>query len=345
MLNYSQMTILITGAAGFIGSHLARRVLTTGAHVIGLDNISGDQQLTTLRLAAIDAVHGDWQLVRGDICDRILVDHVMREHAPAIVVHLAAKAGVRASLADPTAYVDTNIVGFHNILAACTKAHVKHLVYASSSAVYGDSTQVPFTEDAKADQPVSVYAATKRCDELLAHSYAAAFKLPVTGLRFFTVYGPMGRPDMACLKFANTWARGDTVELYDRGRGQRDFTFVDDLMDVICPAMCQPPTGVTPHVVYNVGRGMPVDVLTFADALHQELVAAGALSAGHDMAAHTRLVSRQIGDVQVTCADTTNLVHGLEYKPRTLLRDGLREFAKWYTEYKKSSSTVDEEKR
>ena len=330
MLDIKCMTVLVTGAAGFIGAHVARRLLALGSAVTGVDNLNTyyDPKLKLHRLTVVKQTAPDkWRFIHGDLTDQAVVEQVFTDTHPDVVVHLAAQAGVRFSVTNPGACVASNLLGFHHVLEACRQTHVKHLIYASSSSVYGDDTTPPFAEDAKADHPVSLYAATKRCDELLAHSYGTLYALPCTGLRFFTVYGPMGRPDMAYFKFTDKLRRGEDIDLYNHGHCQRDFTYIDDVVEGVVRVLCRPPALPT---VYNLGCGEPVELTEFVSTLHQALINAEVLPADHDLAAHMHRVSMQPGDVQTTWADMSRFMTKFDFKPTTTLRAGLRTFAEWY---------------
>ncbi len=348
-----KQTILVTGAAGFIGSNLAQRLLKTGARVIGFDNLNNyyNPQLKEYRLRLIEDAaktsNGSWQFVRGDLADKELVNRVFCEETPSNVVNLAAQAGVRYSITNPDAYIESNLIGFYNILEACRHSYdngasgVAHLVYASSSSVYGSDAEIPFSTEERADRPVSLYAATKRSNELLAYCYSKLYAIPSTGLRFFTVYGPAGRPDMAYFGFTDKLRQGTDIEIFNYGNCKRDFTYIDDIVEGICRVMEKPPAQtqgedglpVAPHAVYNIGHGEPVDLLEFVDILQQELVRAKVLPVDYDFEAHKKLVPMQPGDVPVTYADTSGLERDFGYRPKTSLREGLRAFAEWYKEY------------
>ena len=347
--------ILVTGAAGFIGSHLVLRLLKelNDATIVGLDNMNTyyDVRIKEYRLKQIeDAVAGNrnkWIFVKGDIADKHLVDSLFAEHNFDIVVNLAAQAGVRYSITNPEAYIDSNIIGFFNILEACRHSYdngaegVAHLVYASSSSVYGSNKKVPYSTDDKVDNPVSLYAATKKSNELMAHAYSKLYDIPSTGLRFFTVYGPAGRPDMAYFGFTNMLRNGDTIKIFNYGNCMRDFTFVDDIVEGLYRVMCKAPArkrgedGLPepPYAVYNIGNSEPENLLNFVDILQQELIRAGILPADYDFEAHKELVAMQPGDVPSTYADTSALERDFGFKPRTPLREGLRRFAEWYKEF------------
>ena len=337
----TKKTILITGAAGFIGANLAKEIIkTTNYKVVGLDNMNDyyDVSLKEYRLREIEALGGDFTFVRGSIADKALVDGLFDEYGFDIVVNLAAQAGVRYSITNPSVYIESNIIGFYNILEACRHHPVEHLVYASSSSVYGSNKKVPYSTNDKVDNPVSLYAATKKSNELLAHAYSKLYDIPSTGLRFFTVYGPAGRPDMAYFSFTNKLIRGDTIEIFNYGNCKRDFTYVDDIVKGIVLVMAKAPakrTGddglpIPPYKVYNIGNNHPENLLDFVQILSQELVAAGVLPQDYDFDAHKKLVPMQSGDVPITYADVSELEHDFGFKPSTSLRDGLRAFAQWY---------------
>ena len=342
-------TVLVTGAAGFIGANLVRELLTTveNVTVIGLDNLNDyyDVSIKEYRLAQIEDLvskcTGRWQFVKGDLSDRVLIDSLFEKSAIDVVVNLAAQAGVRYSITNPDAYIQSNIIGFYNILEACRNHPVEHLIYASSSSVYGSNKKVPYSTEDKVDNPVSLYAATKKSNELMAHAYSKLYNIPSTGLRFFTVYGPAGRPDMAAFGFTNKLLQGETVEIFNYGHCRRDFTYVDEIVEGVKRVMqCAPEkkTGedglpVPPYRVYNIGNSNPENLLDFVDILQQELVSAGVLPEDYDFEAHKKLVPMQPGDVPVTYADTSALERDMGFKPNTSLRDGLRSFAKWYKEF------------
>ena len=344
--------ILVTGAAGFIGSNLVKRLLkdTTTATIIGIDNMNDyyDVRLKEMRLKELEADQR-FVFVRGDIADRTLIDSLFAEYRPAVVVNLAAQAGVRYSITNPDAYIQSNIIGFYNILEACRHSYdngqtgVEHLVYASSSSVYGSNKKVPYSTDDKVDNPVSLYAATKKSNELLAHAYSKLYNIPSTGLRFFTVYGPAGRPDMAYFGFTNKLRRGETIQIFNYGNCKRDFTFVDDIVEGVVRIMQGAPEKrngedglpLPPYNVYNIGNSNPENLLNFVDILQQELLRAGVLPQDYDFEAHKELVPMQPGDVPVTYADTSALERDYGFKPSTSLRDGLRAFAEWYAEFYK----------
>ena len=340
-------TILVTGAAGFIGSNLVMELLRTvePVTVIGLDNMNDyyDVSLKDFRLAEIEKLAAEhpaskWEFVKGDLADKPLIDSLFAKYGFAVVVNLAAQAGVRYSITNPDAYIQSNLIGFYNILEACRNFPVEHLVYASSSSVYGSNKKVPYSTDDKVDNPVSLYAATKKSNELLAHSYSKLYNIPSTGLRFFTVYGPAGRPDMAYFGFTNKLRKGETIQIFNYGNCKRDFTYVDDIVTGVQHVMRNAPEKVTgedglplpPYRVYNIGNSSPENLLDFVDILQQELIAAGVLPEDYDFESHKQLVPMQPGDVPVTYADTTPLEQDFGFKPNTSLREGLRKFAQWY---------------
>ena len=336
------MTILITGAAGFIGAFLCKRLLeTTNDTIIGVDNLNDyyDVSLKEARLKMLN--YDNFTFVKGDISDKAFIDKLFDKYKFDVVVNLAAQAGVRYSIDHPDVYIQSNIIGFYNILEACRHNPVKHLVYASSSSVYGDNTKVPFSTDDKVDNPVSLYAATKKSDELLAHAYSKLYNIPTTGLRFFTVYGPMGRPDMAYFSFTNKLIKGETIEIFNYGNCKRDFTYIDDIVEGIVKVMNKAPEKkdgddglpIPPYRLYNIGNSKPESLLDFVQILSEELVRAGVLPKDYDFEAHKKLVPMQKGDVPVTYADTSDLERNFGYKPSTNLRDGLRRFAEWYANY------------
>lgn len=344
-ISLENKTVLVTGAAGFIGSNLVKRLLrdVKGVRVIGMDNVNDyyDVNIKLGRLKEIDALGGNWTFIRGSIADREAVEKVFAENRIAVAVNLAAQAGVRYSITNPDAYIQSNLIGFYNILEACRHHEVEHLVYASSSSVYGSNKKVPYSTDDKVDNPVSLYAATKKSNELMAHAYSKLYNIPSTGLRFFTVYGPAGRPDMAYFGFTDKLVKGETIKIFNYGNCRRDFTYVDDIVEGIVRVMRHAPekrTGedglpVPPYKVYNIGNSHPENLLEFVKILQEELVLAGVLPADYDFDAHRELVPMQPGDVPVTYADTTPLEEDFGYRPSTPLRDGLRAFAKWYKEY------------
>ena len=337
------MNILITGVAGFIGAFLSKRLLeTTDYDIIGLDNLNDyyDVSLKEARLKMLSSF-SKFKFIKGDLADKSFIDNLFNEYKFDIVVNLAAQAGVRYSIDHPDVYINSNIIGFYNILEACRYHPVKHLVYASSSSVYGGNTKVPFSTDDKVDNPVSLYAATKKSNELLAHAYSKLYNIPTTGLRFFTVYGPMGRPDMAYFSFTNKLIKGETIEIFNCGNCKRDFTYVDDIVEGIIRVMNNAPTKkdgedglpIPPYKIYNIGNNNPENLLDFVQILSEELVRAGVLPKDYDFDAHKKLVPMQKGDVPITYADTSALERDFGYKPSTSLRDGLRRFAEWYYKY------------
>lgn len=350
MVNYNVdlkgKTILVTGAAGFIGSNLVRRLLNdvTDAKVVGIDNMNDyyDVHIKEERLRMLQKFD-DFTMVYGSIADKAVLDKLFEEHKPQVVVNLAAQAGVRYSITNPDAYIQSNLIGFYNILEACRHHEVEHLVYASSSSVYGSNKKVPYSTDDKVDNPVSLYAATKKSNELMAHAYSKLYNIPSTGLRFFTVYGPAGRPDMAYFGFTNKLVKGDTIKIFNYGNCKRDFTYVDDIVEGIVRVMQHAPEKqngedglpIPPYKVYNIGNSHPENLLVFVSILQEELIRAGVLPENYDFEAHKELVAMQPGDVPVTFADTTPLEEDFGYKPATPLRNGLRAFAEWYKAYYK----------
>ena len=345
-------TVLVTGAAGFIGSFLSERLLSDfeDIRVIGFDSVNDyyDIRLKESRLEKLQK-HRNFIFIKANLADKDKVNEVFREYSPQIVVSLAAQAGVRYSITNPDAYIESNIIGFYNILEACRHSYddgatpVEHLVYASSSSVYGSNKKVPYSTDDKVDNPVSLYAATKKSDELMAHAYSKLYNIPSTGLRFFTVYGPAGRPDMAYFGFTNKLLRGETIRIFNYGNCKRDFTYIDDIVEGVVRVMQGAPERkngedglpVPPYAVYNIGNQNPENLLDFVDILQQELIAAGVLPNDYDFEAHKQLVPMQPGDVPVTYADTTPLERDYGYKPSTDLRTGLRNFARWYKDFYK----------
>ncbi len=343
-------TVLVTGAAGFIGANLVMELLSTQSplHIVGIDNVNDyyDVSIKEYRLAEIQkkaCEHSEskWTFVKGSIADRALIDEIFGKYKPSVVVNLAAQAGVRYSITNPDAYVESNLIGFYNILEACRYNPVEHLVYASSSSVYGSNKKVPYSTDDKVDNPVSLYAATKKSNELLAHAYSKLYNIPSTGLRFFTVYGPAGRPDMAYFGFTNKLINGQTIEIFNYGNCKRDFTYVDDIVEGIkrvmqhAPEKCNGEDGLPlpPYAVYNIGNSNPENLLDFVTILQEELIRAKVLPADYDFEAHKKLVPMQPGDVPITYADTSALERDLGFKPSTSLRQGLRAFAEWYHEF------------
>lgn len=346
-VNLKNKTVLVTGAAGFIGANLVTELLNTveAITVIGLDNMNDyyDVSIKEYRLREIEKVaasHTDcrWEFVKGSIADKALVDSLFAKHNFSVVVNLAAQAGVRYSITNPDVYIESNLIGFYNILEACRNHPVEHLVYASSSSVYGSNKKIPYSTDDKVDNPVSLYAATKKSNELMAHAYSKLYNIPSTGLRFFTVYGPAGRPDMAYFGFTDKLRQGKTIQIFNYGNCKRDFTYVDDIVEGVKRVMsCAPEKQVgedglpePPYRVYNIGNNSPENLLDFVDILQQELIAAGVLPEDYDFEAHKELVPMQPGDVPVTYADTDALERDFGFKPSTSLREGLRKFAQWY---------------
>ena len=343
--------ILVTGAAGFIGANLVKRLLQTEKDilVVGLDNLNDyyNPKLKDYRLEQLQHIvqqsDNGWTFVKGNLADKALIDSLFEQYQFNVVVNLAAQAGVRYSIENPDAYIESNIIGFYNILEACRHHPVEHLVYASSSSVYGGNKKVPFSVDDPVDNPVSLYAATKKSNELFAHCYSKLYNIPSTGLRFFTVYGPAGRPDMAYFGFTNKLLKGETIQIYNYGNCRRDFTYVDDIVEGIVRVMAKPPekkTGedglpIPPYKVYNIGGGQPENLLDFVQILQEELVRAGVLPKDYDFEAHKQLVPMQPGDVPVTYADATALERDFGFVPKITLREGLRSFAEWYKEYYK----------
>ncbi len=343
-------TILITGSAGFIGANLTLSLLRSpdSVHIIGIDNLNDyyDVSIKEYRLQQIEALAAqhpkhEWTFIKGNIADRVLIDSIFTKYKPSIVVNLAAQAGVRYSITNPNVYIEANLIGFYNILEACRNNPVEHLVYASSSSVYGSNKKVPYSTEDKVDNPVSLYAATKKSNELMAHAYSKLYNIPSTGLRFFTVYGPAGRPDMAYFGFTDKLRAGKMIEIFNYGNCKRDFTYVDDIVEGVKRVMAHAPeksTGedglpVPPYKVYNIGNSAPENLLEFVDILQQELVSAKVLPADYDFEEHKKLVPMQPGDVPTTYADTTPLEQDFGFKPATPLREGLRKFAQWYYEF------------
>ena len=336
--------IFITGSSGFIGSNLAKRILTTepDTKVIGLDNMNDyyDVRIKEARLAELQKFE-NYTFIKGNLADKALINSIFEQYHPDIVVNLGAQAGVRYSITNPDAYIESNVIGFYNILEACRHYPVEHLVYASSSSVYGSNKKVPYSTDDKVDNPVSLYAATKKSNELMAHAYSKLYNIPSTGLRFFTVYGPAGRPDMAYFGFTNKLANGETIKIFNYGSCKRDFTYVDDIVEGVVRVMAKAPEKkngedglpIPPYAVYNIGNSNPENLLDFVQILSEELVRAGVLPADYDFEAHKELVPMQPGDVPVTFADTEPLERDFGFKPHTPLRDGLRKFAEWYKEF------------
>ena len=345
-VNLEGKTVLVTGAAGFIGSNLALRLLkeVKDIKVVGIDSMNDyyDVHIKEERLRKLQEFDG-FTMVYGNIADKAVMDKLFLVHQPKVVVNLAAQAGVRYSITNPDAYIQSNLIGFYNILEACRHNEVEHLVYASSSSVYGSNKKVPYSTDDKVDNPVSLYAATKKSNELMAHAYSKLYNIPSTGLRFFTVYGPAGRPDMAYFGFTNKLVKGDIIKIFNYGNCKRDFTYVDDIVEGIVRVMQHAPEKmngedglpIPPYKVYNIGNSHPENLLEFVSILQEELIRAGVLPEDYDFEAHKELVAMQPGDVPVTYADTTPLEEDFGYKPATPLRDGLRAFAEWYKEYYK----------
>ena len=348
------MRILITGAAGFIGSNLVMRLLKggNGVDICGIDSLNDyyDVNIKYYRLHKIDelvSTNDDWSFIKGNIADKGLIDSVFEEFKPDIVINLAAQAGVRYSIINPDAYIESNIIGFYNILEACRHSYdngqsgVQHLVYASSSSVYGCNEKVPYSTDDKVDNPISLYAATKKSNELFAHCYSKLYNIPSTGLRFFTVYGPAGRPDMAYFGFTNKLIKGEKIQIFNYGNCKRDFTYVDDIVEGVIRVMSKAPEKkvgkdglpVPPYAVYNIGNNNPENLLDFVNILQEELVRAGVLPQDYDFESHKELVAMQPGDVPITYADTSALERDFGFKPKTTLREGLRKFAEWYKDF------------
>ena len=344
-INLKGKTILITGAAGFIGSNLVKELFNTvdDIKIIGIDNMNDyyDVSIKEYRLDEINKINKNFVFIKGDISDKDTIDNLFKEYKPSIVVNLAAQAGVRYSITNPDAYIKSNLIGFYNILEACRHNEVEHLVYASSSSVYGSNKKVPYSTDDKVDNPVSLYAATKKSNELMAHAYSKLYNIPSTGLRFFTVYGPAGRPDMAYFGFTNKLLKGETIEIFNYGNCKRDFTYIDDIVEGVKRVMQGAPDKklgedglpIPPYAVYNIGNQNPENLLDFVDILQQELIDAGVLPKDYDFEAHKKLVPMQPGDVPITYADTTPLEKDFGFKPSKPLRTGLRNFAKWYKEF------------
>lgn len=337
-------TYFITGSSGFIGSNLAKRILNEEDNVlvIGLDNMNNyyDVKIKEWRLAQLNKFD-NFKFIKGDLADKETVENIFKEYHPNIVVNLAAQAGVRYSITNPDAYIQSNLIGFYNILECCRNYTVEHLVYASSSSVYGSNKKVPYSTDDKVDNPVSLYAATKKSNELMAHSYSKLYNIPSTGLRFFTVYGPAGRPDMAYFGFTNKLINGETIKIFNYGNCKRDFTYIDDIVEGIIRVMKKAPEKrngedglpIPPYKIYNIGNSHPENLLDFVQILQEELIRAGVLPKDYDFEAHKELVPMQAGDVPITFADTTPLERDFGFKPSTTLRDGLRKFAEWYKEF------------
>lgn len=351
MLQYNidliDKTILVTGAVGFIGSNLVKRLLNDFEHikVIGVDSITDyyDVHLKYERLREIEGLSKDWTFIQGSIADKALIEKVFSDNKIDVVVNLAAQAGVRYSITNPDSYIESNLIGFYNLLEACRHHTVEHLVYASSSSVYGSNKKIPYSTEDKVDNPVSLYAATKKSNELMAHAYSKLYNIPSTGLRFFTVYGPAGRPDMAYFGFTDKLVKCETIKIFNYGNCQRDFTYIDDIVEGVVRVMQHAPEKrlgedglpIPPYTVYNIGNNQPENLLDFVTILQEELVRANVLPADYDFEAHKELVPMQPGDVPVTYADTSALERDFGYKPSTSLRTGLRNFAEWYAEFYK----------
>ena len=345
-IDLTDKTILVTGAAGFIGSNLVKRLLNDfePIKVIGIDSITDyyDVNLKYERLKEIESLSKDWIFIKGSIADKIQIDKIFKENKIDVVVNLAAQAGVRYSITNPDSYIESNLIGFYNILEACRHHPVEHLVYASSSSVYGNNEKIPYSTDDKVDNPISLYAATKKSNELMAHAYSKLYNIPSTGLRFFTVYGPAGRPDMAYFGFTDKLVKGDSIKIFNYGNCKRDFTYVDDIIEGVVRVMQHAPEKsngadglpIPPYKVYNIGNNQPENLLDFVQILQEELVRAGVLPSDYDFESHKELVPMQPGDVPITYADTTPLEQDFGFKPSTPLREGLRRFAEWYKVYK-----------
>lgn len=344
IVSLTNKTVLVTGAAGFIGSFLSQRLLekVDGVKVIGIDNMNDyyDTSLKYSRLKKLNR-YSAFTFVKGSIADKVLITSIFEQYRPEVVVNLAAQAGVRYSIINPDAYVESNLIGFYNILEACRNYPVEHLVYASSSSVYGSNKKVPYSTDDKVDTPVSLYAATKKSNELMAHAYSKLYDIPSTGLRFFTVYGPAGRPDMAYFAFTNRLREGKKIQIFNYGNCRRDFTYVDDIIEGVILVMQKAPDRafgddglpLPPYALYNIGNNRPENLLEFVDILQQELIRAGVLPKDYDFEAYKELVPMQPGDVSVTFADTSALERDFGFKPNTSLRTGLRKFAEWYKKF------------
>lgn len=344
-INLDGKTILVTGAAGFIGSNLVKRLFCDfrNIKIIGIDSITDyyDVRLKYKRIREIEALKCDWTFIHDSIVKRFVIEEIFSNNNISIVVNLAAQAGVRYSITNPDAYIESNLIGFYNILEACRHHEVEHLVYASSSSVYGSNKKVPYSIDDKVDNPVSLYAATKKSNELMAHAYSKLYNIPSTGLRFFTVYGPAGRPDMAYFGFTNKLCAGKTIQIFNYGHCKRDFTYIDDIVEGVvrvmqyAPKKCNGADGlpIPPYKVYNIGNNQPENLLDFVTILQEELILAGVLPADYDFEAHKEMVPMQPGDIPVTYADTTALEQDFNFRPSTPLRSGLRAFAQWYAIY------------
>ena len=346
-VNLENKTVLVTGAAGFIGANLAKRLLNDFAivKVIGIDSITDyyDVRLKQERLDELNRYGERFIFVKDNIANKAAIEDIFTQYQPQVVVNLAAQAGVRYSITNPDAYIESNLIGFYNIREACRHHGVEHLVYASSSSVYGSNKKVPYSTEDKVDNPVSLYAATKKSNELMAHAYSKLYNIPSTGLRFFTVYGPCGRPDMAYFGFTNKLLKGDTIQIFNYGNCKRDFTFVDDIVEGVVRIMQhaqekqngEDGLPIPPYKVYNIGNSSPENLLDFVQILQEELIRAGVLPQDYDFEAHKQLVPMQPGDVPVTFADTTPLEEDFGFRPHTSLREGLRKFAEWYKEFYK----------
>lgn len=344
-IDLNNKTVLVTGAAGFIGANLAKRLLSEfdNVMVVGIDNITDyyDVRLKHSRLEELSTYGNRFTFIKENIANKQAIENIFATYTPQVVVNLAAQAGVRYSITNPDAYIESNLIGFYNILEACRHHKVEHLVYASSSSVYGSNKKVPYSTDDKVDNPVSLYAATKKSNELMAHAYSKLYNIPSTGLRFFTVYGPCGRPDMAYFGFTNKLLNGEKIQIFNYGNCKRDFTYVDDIVEGVVRIMQHAPekeTGedglpIPPYKVYNIGNNSPENLLDFVQILQEELIEAGVLPKDYDFEAHKELVAMQPGDVPVTFADTSALEQDFGFKPHTSLRDGLRTFAKWYKQF------------
>lgn len=348
MISLDKKTVLVTGAAGFIGANLVSELLKTEkeTNIVGIDNMNDyyDVSIKEYRLREIEENAKDgtrWTFVKGDISDKKTIDDIFEKYHPEIVVNLAAQAGVRYSITNPDVYIQSNLIGFYNILEACRHKRVEHLVYASSSSVYGSNKKVPYSTQDKVDNPVSLYAATKKSNELMAHAYSKLYDIPTTGLRFFTVYGPAGRPDMAYFSFTNKLIKGEKIQIFNFGNCKRDFTYVDDIVTGVKHILSAPPARKTgddglpepPYKIYNIGNNSPENLLDFVDILQRELVKAGVLPENYDFDAHKELVPMQAGDVPITYADTSDLERDFGFKPSTPLQKGLEKFAKWYHDF------------
>ena len=337
-----KQTILITGSAGFIGANLVKEVISSYSNslIIGLDNINDyyDVKLKEFRLKELEELDknsNEYIFIKGDISDKDLIDSLFSKYKPTIVVNLAAQAGVRYSITNPDSYIKSNIIGFYNLLEACRHNPVKHLVYASSSSVYGMNEKIPYSTEDKVDNPVSLYAATKKSNELLAHSYSKLYNIPTTGLRFFTVYGPAGRPDMAYFSFTNKLIKGETIEIFNYGNCKRDFTYIDEIVTGVKHVMEKAPLTAIPYKIYNIGNSSPENLLDFVTILQEELIKAKVLPSDYNFDEHKKLVPMQAGDVAITYADVSELERDFNFKPSTSLRDGLRAFATWYKDFYK----------